>query len=107
MPEEGSVEREVPTEASTGVADTQGMHPLAPEFPLRLLHLQNRGSSVSSCILSGRWHCVGREAAESSEQQAPDCYGHRNDLAWAELGNHGSEFFRKRRFSLDIDIFTM
>ena len=58
VPEEGSVEREVPTEASTGVADAQGLHPLAPEFPLRLLHLQNRGSSVSSSSLSDKWHYV-------------------------------------------------
>jgi hypothetical protein len=46
---------------------------------------------------------LGQEAAESSEQQAPDLYGHRNDLLWAELGFDGYKFIEMSRFSLDID----
>jgi hypothetical protein len=35
---------------------------------------------------------LGQDAAESSEQQASDRHGHRNDLPWGILGYHGEKF---------------
>jgi hypothetical protein len=46
---------------------------------------------------------LGQDAAESSEQEAPDRHGHRNDLPWGLLGYHGHKFIEMSRFSLDID----
>ena len=95
VPEEGSVEREVPTEASTGVADAQELHPLAPEFPLDCCTCRIEEALFLLLASQMGGTALGQDAAESSEQQAPDRHGHRNDLPWGLLGYHGEKFILK------------